>query len=430
MLAMIRILSWLLVALLPLVGFWVGSRLTPELKPVWEVSFGLKTMVYLGLVDEGRTVLMMERSSWVLEDDSLEALVGINTADGKETFRSPLPDELRNKLGITTLLCHLSADGNTVLLIDRNKKEVLLFDRKKQQVVQRYAREPQAPSHSIGRAMLRGTTLIVSGSNVSMSQENSLEIDAVVTIWDTSSTTPRHTIPAGSEAFLEHLSDDGRFAHVNINTQGMRSHAIIDTVQGKIIFTINSSIQDVKWSKDYQSLSVLRRDDDDDILDTYRRQGDQFTLTASIRNPPTGSEQAPVSPWLALTRKTRHHSRRLLIGYVLGESILSLVNRLWPPELVTTVYAVGTGEMVRSLVIPDKLENEYLAVNFFPDAPLKGVFHPQYYSLAYWSFTSVPAWPKFLGLFIGLALATLLARRNLRKRTSRDRLARVEGSIV
>ena len=55
------------------------------------------------------------------------------------------------------------------------------------------------------------------------------------------------------------------------------------------------------------------------------------------------------------------------------------------------------------------LEGRDIGTVVFPDAELKGVFFPQAHSLAYWSFTSISAWPKWLGLFLGILFASLLA---------------------
>jgi len=136
---MFRFLRWLMVALMPFVGLYAGSRLKLELKPKWEVSFP-EMMVCLGVVDEGRTVLLSERGTTLSKDKEL-TIVGIDANTGNELFHHTLPEETSQARTHTSRPLTLTSDGNSFTFYNHDSKRntnIVVYDWKRQEIARRY----------------------------------------------------------------------------------------------------------------------------------------------------------------------------------------------------------------------------------------------------------------------------------------------------
>lgn len=402
--SMYRFVRWLLVAVLPFLGLFLGSRLTPELKPVWEVSFP-EMMVYLGVVDEGRTVLLSERGTTISKDKEL-TIVGIDATTGNELFHHALPEETRQARDHSSHPLRLISDGDSITFYNHDGKRntnIVLYNWKRLEIVRRYRCQPEYINTD--NAVIKKNTLVALAWNV---DAVSGKARSFLVVWDTTGELPKWNIEVGEQCGSCYLSEDGTVAAIRNNSDEL---VVVDIYQGTIIQKMPGYIHDVRWSSDNQRMHVVKQEKGSVYIQRYGRQKGQYVATTCDLIAHSPVEVSHHNNYISLRKYVGLSPLRQKLHDMFSTQLNTVLDQLWPVSRVVSLYEPETGEMVRSMAIPESRSHGLM----IPTNNLEGVIIPNGKSLAYWSFTSVPTWTQWLGLCIGVLLASLLAWSNLHR---------------
>lgn len=409
-----RVLAWLLVPLLPLVGLIHGIWLMPENKPHWEVSFQDNMAVKgLGFVDGGKTLLCVETK---LEpgrqtiSNNAFGVIGLDAQTGEQLFRTPFTDELLKGEGVHYANASLTADGQGILLNRRvvvdppqdTYDEMVVYDWKTQQITKRYRTvyKNGAPNWPA----LRGSTLAVMGS--------AHDIHNLI-LWN--GTEDKPTIyPLSKSVFDFGVSDDGAMVHVCAAYVSPFQLILIDAKNQKVNQTIEGHFREVRWAADHQSFLAVEYDPKQKVhvARRYQLENQQYVLVpqSEVAIAHTGNVSRG-KPYLTMTTYTQLDPWRTRIAALLGVQFKFIVDRLWPEGQVVQLHDDLTGQLLRKLVLPKDVRGD-------------SIIHPDHQSVAMtnwrtaslWEFSPASRWYPLYGFTLGLVLASLLARRLLRQR--------------
>ena len=161
-------------------------------------------------------------------------------------------------------------------------------------------------------------------------------------------------------------------------------------------------------------MHIVKHEKDGVYLQHYERQNEQYVPTTGdlVAQPPIVASHD--NKYVALRGHIGSNAIRRKLHETLNSQLNTVLDILWPVNSVVSLHQPETGETIRSMTLHEARNPGSL----FPANDLEGVIIPYGQSLAYWSFISMPSWPKWLGLLIGLLLAILVARDNLRRKST------------
>lgn len=402
---MYRFVRWLLVAVLPFMGLYLGSRLKPELKPLWEVSFP-EMMVYLGQVDEGRTILLSERGTTISKDKEL-TIVGIDATTGNKLFRHALPEETRLTRDRSSHPLTLTSDGNYITFYDHDGKRntnIVLYDWRQQKIVRRFRCQPEYVNKV--DPVIQKKTLVAPAWNVDAVSKVGRSF---LVVWDIDRELPKWNIEVGQQFGSCCLSEDGTVVVIENSTTNLDELVVVDLLQGTIIQKIPGHTQFVRWSSDDQHMHIVKQEKSGVYIQHYDRQNGQYVATTRDLIAQSPADVLYHNNLIGLRRYVGSSPFRSKLQGIFNTQLNAVLDQLWPVSCVVSLYEPETGEMVRSMAMPCSLGPT------IPTNNLEGVIIPNGKSLTYWPFTSVSTWPQWLGLLFGVLLASLLAWSNLRR---------------
>ncbi|MFT3880860.1 MAG: hypothetical protein QM703_14510 [Gemmatales bacterium] len=410
---MFKVLRWLLVALLPFVGLYVGSLLTPQLKPRWEVMPPF-LIVGLGYAEQGKSFLIQE---WQPDPGNKDrskqiAVIGIDPSTGRQQFRYEIPEELRMSKRLGAYPQWLFNEGSVLLFFDDTTRQILLYDWKRQQILRRYQTEPKLIN--LNQVVVKKNTL--TAFMWSPNYQTSVS-ESYIVVWDIDSPSPKHTVGVGEQATDLRLSDDGTVASINNITNNVDCQVIVDTVQGRVIQKIKGWPRDVKWSADSKKMYVIIMDQQGNtVIQTFLRSMDKYELTSEkIIAPAASAVASDHLSYFAEKIYLRNHQLRRWANKLFGDKFKSFVDRLLPQPFNIAIYDPDTGD---ELMVQHCSGTEFI-FNFFADPHWDGFIVGDKQTLIYWPFTPLPTWPKWLGLIAGILLSTLMAWKSLQVKVRR-----------
>jgi hypothetical protein len=157
-----KVLSWLLILLLPVAGLFGGMWLVPTAKPLWQREFGYCISV-LGFVEEGKTLLVAEESR-----EGQQVLMGIDPRTGDEQFRQPLTGEQLQAKANQIREAALSDDGQYVVFpaeeLNSYDLLIMLYDWKRNEVVKRFRVATEEFVHTV--ALKQGILTAITNKSV------------------------------------------------------------------------------------------------------------------------------------------------------------------------------------------------------------------------------------------------------------------------
>lgn len=405
-----KVAFWFLIIALPFVGHFTGSLLIPELLPKWETCFPAY-MIPLGLVDNGQTVLLAERNDAQKENRSfLEAIVGIDVITGKQLFRNPFPEELRQMNSTGARPAKLIGPEHHLLVFDSGCKDLLLFDWKKQEIIHRYRFQPKYLH--VNEAIMRHNTVAAFAWNV---DEGTSIACSYLVFWDADKEFPKFNVEVGQEAIYLYLSEDGAIAAILTETNKVEQLVLVDTKNGKVLQKISGWFQDIRWSADMQQMQIVESGKDGAFIQYYERQQDRFVPTAKVRVATSRVIANHTPKYFALHSFLGATPLRRKLQLAFNKPLNAILDLLWPITACASIHDPATGETLKSLSVPGK---ENLGT-LLPTDNLDGVIISSNKSIAYWSFDTPSSWPKWAGLFLGVSLAVLLVFRNMNRRVAR-----------
>jgi len=239
-------------------------------------------------------------------------------------------------------------------------------------------------------------------------------IRSFIVIWDVQSDVPKWQVEVSEQADILYLSDDGKVAAICTTTMKLDELVLVDTIRGTIMQKIpGSSYQEVRWSSDSQRMHIVKSEKDGVYIQHYVRQNEHYVPTTRdlISQPPVVASHD--NKYVALRRYIGATPFRRKLHELFNSQLNAILDLLWPVTCMISLHDPETGETIRSMPLPETRNPGPL----YPTNNLEGVIIPNGKSVAYWSFTAGSTWPAWLGLSIGLILATLLAWRNLYRPT-------------
>lgn len=410
---MFKVVRWLLVAILPFLGLYLGILLTPKLKPVWEVTLSSPASC-LGFAEQGKSFLLEEWQADLINKDQTKhiAVIGIDPSTGMQQFRYEIPDELRKLRRLGAHPQWLFIEGSALLFFDDTTRQILLYDWKQQQILRRYQTDPKMVN--LNQVILKQNTL---AAFMWIPNLQGGEPQSYIVTWDSDSITPKHTVYIGEQATDLRLSDDGTVASINTITNAVDYQVIVDTVQGRVIQKITAWPRDVKWSADTKKMYVIISDQQGDtIIQTFFRSTDKYELTSEKVIAPAASAVAGNHlSYFAEKIYLRNHQLRRWANKFFGDKFKSFVDRFLPQPFNIAIYEPDTGE---ELQVQHCSGTESI-FNFYADPHWGGFIVGDKQTLTYWPFTPLPTWPKWLGLIAGILLSTLMAWKSLQVKVRR-----------
>lgn len=295
-----------------------------------------------------------------------------------------------------------------MLLLKANNHRIVLYDWKRQEIVNHYQTDPVY--EGIEEVVLKKKTLC----GYMWKIDSSGKKQAYLVIWDIDLTSPKHTVFLGELAADLRMSEDGSLAAIRATTKNATSFVVLDTINGAVLQKFPDSYRDVKWSHDLRQMYAVTHDPYYNIiLQTYSRlEGSYVPSSAKIISAPGSVAANSKSSTFDLTIYLNYHPLRAWANGLNIKRLDSLINRVFPSTRMIALFEADTGKQLKMLRFSEAIH----VTLFFVDTLRNGCIIPHKQTLAYWSFTTVTTWPKWIGLFLGVLVAGILVWKNLQLR--------------
>lgn len=399
-----KILFWFLVLILPLIGLVTGICFAPGHDLLWQYTSEDANL--LGFVDEGRTVLFLEkRSSQGLD------LAGIDTTSGREAYRIPLTTEHMHPQTVWLYMTTLSSDGKHVVLLskhltDSRRQQVVLYSVQSRSVIHRFDMEPDDVVFEIA---MSGNTIAAYCS------------EGKILLQDVTDPARKQWIP-WLKGHLHGLSLDGTM-HYEISSadQQIAGHLHCYDIRQQLTLTeIPLHCLLLNWISATHFESMTEDVHGNLLVSSYVRAGNTFRLdpakermikasygwNAIFRKIMPGfilagytNENHPVRTWL--------HSWNIL-------PLSRLTEAVWP-----STYRIDLLNRT-SLQVDHRLETENGALGFLSQhvrccAVSHGLASTIGNSIGYWQFLPFSRFIPLIGLTMGCLVSMILLVRHFRK---------------
>jgi hypothetical protein len=408
-----KVLFWMCVLLLPVVGLFGAMWLVPAAKPLWHRSLASPCKV-LGMVEDGRTLLVVQTNK------SGELLViGLDTANGKERFTQvltyqklqarPSAGDGNNYLPEPVL----SDDGKLIALpaaIDTNYDHVIvLYDWQTEKVVQRIelptGRSVYHLSLNQGRLLGLGVGRLVDWKM----NEPISSIDFKML------NTKIHR--------LEGISRDGNIVYGVSSvpegaptTTALRFYNIAEQRALPDIpgLMYKRKVLDIPTSETVLVLDILPVLPFSHTVQTYRLQGDEYVHVAELDYPLKANGFAILEKdYVAISELRRfNHSRQRAIEW-LGLTIATYFDWVWPQHNVH-IYDRKTMKYLLTHSA-DNLSTRSTPQHFLlvPEHSALVLTYQEF--MDYWQINPITRYLPLLGLLTGSLLSLLLVIRRYRR---------------
>lgn len=413
-------LRWLLVMLLPLIGLVGGWLLIPEAKPRWELTLPDKVYCAGTIVNDGLPCLLIYGERDSRTNVPTNEVIGVNIVTGEEAFRvkSLERKDMEMEL-IPGTTCALYQQEYALHQVERRfKSKILLYDWKTKEVINQFdspsklfIRRPFTIKNEVLATVFSGDRDEIVFWHL---EKKPLPETVEYKLFESSLSS--HDIQL---SFNGALAIDCYFEHLE---DTRRRIDLIDTKQGKLIQRLPGDIDIVRWLPDEESFLALHFDK------KSKTQHWQRYFVVNHKAVPAGphvsakvglvADQTP-SPYVAVVSSDRFNSIRMYVMNLVGQKQL---DQYWPEVNTLDLYETGNGKLIQSLTHPENnLVDCVLGYKVHPHPQGVGLVLQKDKSLSFWVFDSATRWwYSSAGLALGLVLAILLARHNLRRTAGRE----------
>lgn len=396
---MLTTLRYVLIVLLPFIGWWAGNALVPKPTIEWQRTFESGIAV-LGYIDDGKTVLLSIKDS----DQSTRQLIGLSVNTGELLFQKEVPADVKAK---SVRGVRLAKDGKTLVLLGiTDGNQIVLYNWTTNTIQGQYS-WPQS-IHSINHAMLAGNRVIA--HLWTTKQEEAI---SYVAVWDVGSEQPPTLVMVGEESNFLEVSEDGRYAVINTITNKRDEVVLVDTVRGKVMQKVPGYFHAKRWSPDGQHLHAGDVTTDAHVLRHF----------TNIENVFEEQEHSRVIPYrwgnvrfdfhyLVIRSWDNSPSWRTTNQQRLPKWLQTAVNQLWPLTPIVTVHDPVSGALLRRWLFP---VSDKFVIDYAPDN-LDMMLHNNGKQLVCWRYAESIAWPRWAGLVTGMLLSLVLLRQLLTRK--------------
>ncbi|MFT3878640.1 MAG: hypothetical protein QM703_03150 [Gemmatales bacterium] len=421
---MLKFLAWLLVPLLPLVGFVSAALMRETDHSLWRMNFQPNQAVsVLGYADQGQTLLLAERpydEKKLRAGNFFEAVIGLNMKTGQQLYRTPLPSLASSEDGYIAM--SLSEDGGTLVLSKLQRKgshgpEV--FDWKHNKIIKTYEDKNHGAFNEVQlhcgimSAIAHWSDqirLVTWRDDVKEPQCISMLVEQ-----------QNRQSPVWLNMRCMEMSQDGKRAHVYTNVGLPSQLFIFDYETRSKLQVIDGCFRGVYWSADHSSFLAIQYEAE--MGQTYARKyawqqgkyvSDESTKTQVALQ--LESELNRVGNFFAAgswvqTNPTRLSIAKTTVKYF-GMRGLAVIDFLWPPGEEVNVYDCTSGQLLHQTVVP----TEWYRSKFYPTSDGKAVILCRDQAVALWGLSHYSGWFPIIGLFIGILSSSLWAWRLLHHR--------------
>lgn len=411
-------LRWLLVPLIPVLGFVVGWWMIPIPKPTWERTLDEYVKCIETRYDGTKSSLLLFDHRRIKEGDkAYQCIVGLDSTTGTELFTRKIPCDGFTKLVVvpgTTYALRWEFDAPDSLVLYDWEHEVvhrqLITGARLSQI------GPPQMKKNVLVTVIGGPTLL---SIACWRLDDRLKADVIkITsqspmVRDLQLSSTGDWLVTGSQ-----LITGGAGAPVEYCVE------LFETKQGKKLQTLSSQIERIRWLEDADAFMALHRDEINakQWWQKYVRENDSFVPAGvPIVLPRMGIvwNQDDGSHAVVVSTNINDITRNKLKGW-LGKDQQWILERLWPESTILDTYRSATGELVDSLTIPGfgspnvfDMANGTKTIHPTPDG--KGLVMQKGRQLSYWQFQPTSRWYPWIGLGLGVILSIIVARWNLRR---------------
>ncbi len=323
-----KVLFWMCVLLLPVIGLFGGMGLVPAAKPLWHRSLASPCKV-LGMVEDGRTLLIVQtnKSGELL-------LIGLDTANGNERFTQVLTfQKLKARASANAWQDYLpelvlSDDGKLIALpaaIDQSYDHVIvLYDWQAEKVVHRIEMPngKRVPQLSLDRGQLSGFGIgflldwkldePLGSLEIKMLDDENMRADGICR--DANIVYGRsYSSLAGSK--ILRFYDISKQRNLPAIPVPMRSYIEVLDIHRESVFVLNT--------RPAKPVSHT--------LQTFRLQGDQYVHALEMdQTLPANGFPVWEKDYVAISEVRRFNHSRLRFIEWFGIQMLPYMNWLWP----------------------------------------------------------------------------------------------------
>lgn len=402
---MLKLLRWLLVVLLPLVGLFGVWWLMPDAKPRWTTKFDHE-ITPLGYAEKEHLFLVAESGNNIIK-----SLIALDIQSGKVAHQAKAP--VLDDKNVQYRQVSLYDDSHQVFLIPEPQRDgnehLIVFDWLNQRIIERY-QSSMSEHGALNRPVRRGSTLVAHGG-----RGNTLNF----VIWDDAEKSPVNVIPCASayNNFAIDLSDTGLMANVIVREPSNNCILLIDIKKQAIVQTIAGVFHEVHWASDDRSFFAVELDQKQSLLVGRKyvlgEEGfstkDEAVLSFGINSDPPFLNR----PFITFSHRSLSDSWRIKIERVLGPHFQFILDRLWPMGQVTQLRDKNDGRLLHRFV--SSASNSWYQWPF-PNQSGTAMILTDGKSVEYWEIYPFHRWYPAFGLFMGLILSMFFVWRWQKRR--------------
>lgn len=407
-----KLLTWLCVLLLPLLGLGGGIWLTPDTKPLWEKQFEYCINV-LGFVDEGKTLLAAESCL-----DGKQFFFRMDVETGKERFRYPLIWQNLQASEVRITEAVLSDDGQHVVFpareLDSLFKQLVVYDWKDRKVA-RWLRTPTRDE--IAKVQLKHGILTAITSKQCLQWKN----------WKTDSNYTQTDYQNGS--YLTVISHDSQMAISAVplqsrNNTTTKSFTMLNITEFAGPKTHEKMLHDIIVTRllDISTEGMTLVDMNINMFTVYpfytlrKYQFDRNWNPVQVGSNVDLNMNGPftVGDGLIVFLETDSYWRWKLNGWM-GDK-LSKALRLNTPRKMLSVHDRTSLKRILHLALPaESVHHRAGQWNVKSNVGQSGMALWSAHRIEYWQLNSFTRYFPILGLFLGSMLSLLLMARRYRR---------------
>lgn len=412
-----KLLRWLLLVIVPILGLFAGLKLQPVQKPVWtyQAEYVVKP---LGYVNNDSTLLVAEVTS-----QGKQSLFGLEPETGLEQFRIPITRELIDASAVQIREAVLSDDERYVVFPASHyderikQKQVLLFDWKAGKVEKRFWLE-----RMVENVLLKNNTLVVRDSLHAIVWKLDKADDPILFKWQRIHELHFNVSPNASIAYRSCVKLSGKN-----NAQLVNHLELYDIQKEEHLPEIEGYFYDLEWSPDGQSFTALRSDF---TIPAMNKLSVQYFVRAEneFHQVPEKEVILALSGTMYLHPQivdkhlrlvhydSKFDPRRLWLKEKLGTTLAKVVDKCWPEIDSLLLYDRKTNQHRGTISSLDTARIFGLQYAFsLPEKHGLVIGNERYFD--YWNYNPISNWYPLFGFLAGMLLSALLIWMSRRRRT-------------
>ncbi|MBL8825215.1 MAG: hypothetical protein JNJ77_21690 [Planctomycetia bacterium] len=415
-----KLLRWILLVILPMLGLFAGWKLLPVQKPVWtyQAEYVVKP---LGYVNNDSTLLVAEVTS-----QGKQSLFGLEPETGVEQFRIPITRELLDASAAQIRECVLSDNERYVVFpashYDEKKskeKQVILFDWKAGKVEKRFWVE-----RMVDNVFLKNNTLVARDYQQITVWKLDKTVDPIRIKWQRTNELYFNVNPDARIAYRCCVDPSGRN-----KAQLVTQLQLYDIKNEEHLPEIEGYVSDLEWSSDGQSFSALRSNFTNPVGNKLTVQyfvrtdyGFQEVPEKEVSLSSSGFNHLADKDFRLIHSASKFDRRRVWLKKQLGATFANVVDKCWPEADSLLLFDRKTNQLHGSISGLEGKKSSAIRYAFsLPEKNGLVIGNERYFD--YWNYNPISNWYPLFGLCAGVLFSALLMWLTKRKRTPNLSLA-------